>query len=92
MKIRIEKTIDANLDEDHFGFRRNIGTREATLALMIVVEKQIRWNKETFITFVELEKAFDNVQWKKLFEILKRVGIKYNDRRLYIICTKANQS
>lgn len=46
-----------------------------------MVEKQIRRNKEIFIAFVDLEKAFDNVQWKKLFKILKRIGIKYNDRR-----------
>jgi hypothetical protein len=61
-----------------------------------LVEKQIRCNKETFITFVDLKKAFENVQWKKLFEILKRVGIKY-DRKLsmiedsFIICIKVKQ-
>ncbi|CAI6343800.1 unnamed protein product [Macrosiphum euphorbiae] len=81
IKNRIEKAIDANLGEDQFGFRRNIGTREATLALRIMIEKQIRRNKKTCIAFVDLEKAFDNVQWKELFKILKRIGIKYNDRR-----------
>ncbi|VVC26495.1 Reverse transcriptase domain [Cinara cedri] len=45
-----------------------------------MVEKQIRRNKEIFIAFVDLEKAFDNVQRKELFKILKRIGIKYNDR------------
>jgi hypothetical protein len=46
-----------------------------------MVEKQFIQNKNTFIAFLDLEKAFDNVQWKQLFEILKRIGIKYNDRR-----------
>lgn len=46
-----------------------------------MVEKQIRRNKETFIAFGDLDKAFDTVQWNELFEILKRLGIKYNDRR-----------
>jgi hypothetical protein len=78
IKNRIEKVINANLGEDQFGFRRNIGTREATLWIM--VETQIRRNKDTFIAFVYLKKASDNVQWKQLFEILKRIGIKYNDR------------
>ncbi|KAE9524312.1 hypothetical protein AGLY_015351 [Aphis glycines] len=46
-----------------------------------MIEKQNRRNKETFIAFVDLEKAFDNVQWKELFKIPKITGIKYNDRR-----------
>lgn len=29
-------------------------------------------------TFVDLEKAFDNVHWDKMFDILKRPWIKYN--------------
>jgi len=43
-----------------------------------MVEKQIRRNKETFIAFVNLEKAFDI---KELFVILKIIRIKYNDRK-----------
>jgi len=92
IKNRIEKAIDANLGEDQFGFRRNIGTREATLALRIMIEKQIRRNKETFIAFVDLEKAFDNVQWKELFKILKKSELNITIEDLSIICTKAKQS
>jgi hypothetical protein len=28
-----------------------------------------------------IEKSFDNVQQNKLFEIVKRIGIKFNDKR-----------
>ena len=38
--------------------------------------------KPTFIAFVDLEKAFDNVSWPKLFDILKSKGIKYKDIRI----------
>lgn len=61
IKNRIEKTIDENLGSDQFGFRKSIGTREAILTLRILLKKQIRRNKDTFIAFVDLEKAFDNV-------------------------------
>jgi hypothetical protein len=54
-----------------------------TLALRIMTEIQNSLNKEIFIAFVDLEKAFDNVQWKELFKILKRIGIKYNRRFIY---------
>lgn len=78
IKNRIEKAIDANLSEDQFGFRRKIEIREPTLALRIMVEKQIRQNKDTLdniYCFCRPQKAFDNVQWKQLFEILKRIEI-----------------
>ena len=38
--------------------------------------------KPTFIAFVDLKKAFDNVSWPKLFDILKNKGIKYKDKRI----------
>lgn len=73
--------IEKNLGKDQFGFRKKIGTREAIVTLRILIEKQIRRNKDTFIAFVDLEKAFDNVKWSILFDILKSIGIKYYDRR-----------
>jgi len=31
---------------------------------------------------VDIEKAFYNVNWKVMFKIMKRLGIKYTDRKL----------
>ena len=45
------------------------------------MEKQLKKGKDTYIAFVDAEKAFDNVKWKKMFEILKTLGVTYNDRR-----------
>ncbi|VVC30385.1 Endonuclease/exonuclease/phosphatase,Reverse transcriptase domain [Cinara cedri] len=71
---RMEYTIEAILSEDQFGFRKNMGTREAILALRIIIEKRIRKDKPTYIAFVDIEKAFDNVNWAIMFKILKRAG------------------
>ena len=57
---RMEKLVEANLGEDQFGFRRNVGTREAILTLRLILEKRLRKGKPTFMAFVDLEKAFDN--------------------------------
>lgn len=59
-----------------------MGTMEAILALRIIIQKRIRKDKQTFIGFVYIEKAFDNVNWKVMFKIMKRLGIKYTDRKL----------
>ncbi|VVC34843.1 Endonuclease/exonuclease/phosphatase,Reverse transcriptase domain [Cinara cedri] len=60
MSRRMEYKIEAILSEDQFGFRKNMGTREAILALRIIIEKRIRKDKPTYIAFVDVEKAFDN--------------------------------
>jgi len=79
---RMERVIDELLTEKQLGFRRGKGTREAILALRQVIEKQNRKRKITYIAFVDLEKAFDNVDWKTIYKILKRFGVTYKDRRI----------
>ncbi|HCF9438095.1 TPA: reverse transcriptase family protein, partial [Pseudomonas aeruginosa] len=74
---RMEKLVEADLGEDQFGFRRNVGTREAILTLRLILEDRLRKGKPTFLAFVDLEKAFDNVDWNKLFQVLKQAGVKY---------------
>jgi len=78
---RIEKIAEEILSDDQFGFRKNRGTREAILALRTLIEERIRISKPTFMAFVDLEKAFDNVDWNKMFKILKKNGVNYKDRR-----------
>lgn len=70
------------MTEDQFGFKRNRGTREEILALRIIIQKRIRKNKQTFIAFLEIKKAFDNVNWKLMFNMMTRVGIKHAARKL----------
>ena len=59
-----------------------MGTREEILALRLVVEKRIRKDKSTFIAFVDIEKAFDNVNWEIMFKMMKRAGIATKERKL----------
>uniref|UniRef100_A0A8D8RFD8 Craniofacial development protein 2 n=1 Tax=Cacopsylla melanoneura TaxID=428564 RepID=A0A8D8RFD8_9HEMI len=82
IKRRIEKKIDAELDEDQFGFRHGKGTREAILSLRLIIEESMRINKPLVIAFVDLQKAFDNVNWNLMLKILEETGIKFKDRRI----------
>jgi len=79
---RIEKKIDENLAEDQFGFRKNRGTREAVLCLRNIVQKSFTVHKKVYIAFVDLLKAFDNVNWNVMMKILKRIKTDYRDRRI----------
>lgn len=50
--------------------------------MKILIEKQIRVNKDIFFAFVDFEKAFDNINWVKMFNILEKLGITYCNRRI----------
>lgn len=48
----------------------------------MILNKRLKKNIGTYIAFIDLEKAFDKVEWKTLFNILKEIGIQYKYRRL----------
>src|SRR6059036_1579565 len=45
-------------------------------------ERSLECGNEVFICFVDFEKAFDRVNWVKMFEIRKSLHIDWRDRRL----------
>jgi len=84
--------VEERLENDQFGFRKGKGTREAIIALRQLLERRIDVNKATFIAFVDLEKAFDKIDWKLLFNTLRKAGIDWKDRRLILNSYKGQSS
>ena len=70
------------LGEDQYEFRRGKGTREAIGALRVISERSIEHGNDLYICFVDYEKAFDRVDWTKLMNTLKRLGVDWRDRQL----------
>jgi len=46
---------------DRYRFKKGKGTREAILGLTVLIKKQINRNKVTYFAFIDIEKAFDNI-------------------------------
>ena len=65
-----------------FGFNKGIGTREAIGIMRMPCEKVLYHGQEVFICFVDYEKALDRVNWIKLMDTLKQLGVDWRDRRL----------
>lgn len=53
--------------------------KKAVLSLGMIIERKMNENKEIFLTFVDREKDFDSVKWDVMFEILKKISIKFRD-------------
>ena len=79
---RIESKADMILSNNQFGFRKGCGTREAIGVMRTLCERSLEHGNDVFICFVDFEKAFDRVDWVKLLDVLKNIGVDWKDRRL----------
>ena len=59
-----------------------MGTREAIATLKVIAEKSIEFGNSLYICFVDYEKAFDRIDWVKLMEVLKKIGLDWRERKV----------
>jgi hypothetical protein len=79
---RIEAKVANFIGKTQFGFRKGCGTREAIGVMRMVCERSLELGNEVFVCFVDFEKAFDRVNWTKMMEVLKKLGVDWKDRRM----------
>ena len=89
---RIEAKAKHLLGRNQFGFRKGCGTRDAFGVMRTLCERSLEYGNEVFICFVDFEKAFDRVNWVKMFEILKSLHIDWRDWRLRSWSNRAGSS
>ena len=63
--------------------------------MRIIAERTLEIDEELCVCFIDWQKAFGRVNWTKLMQILKRIGIDGQERRLirkmYRLFTRAIQ-
>ena len=70
-----EHLLDEIVPESQCGFHKNRGTIDMIFAAKQIQEKCKEQNKDLYILFVDLTKAFDTVSRPGLWNILPRIGI-----------------
>ena len=65
----LETKAEDYIEKNQFGFRKGRGTREAIGVMRMLSENEL------FVCFVDFEKAFDGVEWKRMLNILKDLGV-----------------
>ena len=71
---RLKSKVEETTDESQFGFKRRKGTRNAIFVLRMIMERAIEKQKDLYMCFVNLEKAFDRVKHELLIDTLRRIG------------------
>lgn len=72
---KIEKEI-SSLSEEQSGFRLGRSCLDNIHCLRQIIEKCKSRNVDLYLTFIDLEKAYDSVPRSKLWEAMRRVNIK----------------
>ena len=78
MHVRIFSFINKNniLLDNQFGFRKNIGFKEALAHIINILYSNVYQSLPTVVTYLDLAKAFDTVQYKILYKKLSIHGFR----------------
>ena len=60
------------------GFRKGRGTRDQIANICWIIKKARELQKNIYFCFIDYAKAFDRVDHKKLWKILKEMGIPHH--------------
>ena len=74
---RLESKIEEVIEEDHFKFRKGKGNRDAIGLMRIISERVLDVKEEMCLCFIDWQKAFDHVDWTKLLEMLRNIGVNW---------------
>ncbi|VDP69080.1 unnamed protein product [Schistosoma curassoni] len=68
-------SVDAQLRDQHAGFRKNRSCTDQIATLWIIVEQSVEWNSSIYTNFIDYEKVFDNVDGTALWKLLRHYGL-----------------
>jgi Reverse transcriptase (RNA-dependent DNA polymerase). len=70
------------MEKIQFGFRKGKDSRDDIGVMRIISEMMLDVIKDKFPCFIDWQKAFDRVDWTKLLEILRNIGVNWREHRL----------
>ena len=75
LPARLQWYVNCVLSDVQAGFRKGRGTRDQIANIHWIIEKAREFQKNIYFCFIDYAKAFDCVDHKKLWKILKEMGI-----------------
>ena len=74
-QARLQQSMNCELPDVQAGFRKGRETRDQIANIHWIMEKAREFQKNIYFCFIDYAKAFDCVDHKKLWKILKEMGI-----------------
>ena len=71
LQARLQQYVNRELPDDQAGFRKCRGTRDQIANIHWIIKKARELQKNIYFYFIDYAKAFDYVDHKKLWKILK---------------------
>ena len=75
LQARLQQYVNCELPGVQAGFRKGRGTRDQIANIRWIIEKARKFQKNIYFCFIDYAKAFDYVDHKKLWKILKEMRI-----------------
>ena len=75
LQVRIQQYKNHGISDVQASFRKGRGTRDQITNICWIIEKAREFQRNIYFCFIDYAKAFDFVDHKKLWKILKEMGI-----------------
>ena len=75
LQARLQQYVNRELPDVQAGSRKGRGTRDQIANTCWIIKKAREFQKKIYFCFIDYAKAFDCVDHKKLWKILKEMGI-----------------
>ena len=75
LQARLQQYVNRELPDVQAGFRNGRGTRDQIANIHWIMEKAREFQKNIYLCFIDYAKAFDCVDYNKLWKILREMGI-----------------
>ena len=75
LQARLQQYVNCELPDVQAGFSKGRGTRDQTANINWIIEKAREFQKNIDFCFINYPKVFDRVDQKKLWKILREMGI-----------------
>jgi exonuclease III len=72
---RLTEVVDQKIQDEQCGFRRGRGTTDQLFLLQQIAEKAWEYAQPVYISFVDLEKAYDRVDRRLMWKTLEEYGV-----------------
>ena len=79
---RMAAIMNQKISREQAGFRSGKGTRDQLFNLKTIIEKTREYNQTIYLCFVDYSKAFDNVSYTQLWNIMHKLGFPHHLIRL----------